>query len=158
MEVFEKLVARLDPPLFVVTVGRPERTGCLIGFATQTSVKPPRFLVCISEKNHTFQAVREAAVVVVHFLSDDNEATAQLFGGQTGDEVDKFEHCEWREGPGGTPVLADCAGWIAGRVLERVPLGDHLGLLLEPFEGEDRGDEPDLGFQDAKGIDPGHAP
>ena len=156
MKVFEHLVARLDGPVFVVTTGTPERAGCLIGFATQTSVKPPRFLACISEKNHTYDAVRRAGVLVVHLLGREHRSVAELFGGETGDEVDKFALCAWTEGPDGAPVLDDCAGWFAGRVLERVPLGDHLGLLLEPFEGEDRGGAPDLGFQDAKGIDPGH--
>ena len=157
MEVFERLVAGLDSPMFVVTAGGPERAGCLIGFATQTSVRPPRFLACISEKNRTFDAVRAADVVVVHLLAREHMNTAELFGGETGDETDKFELCDWRPGPGAVPVLADCAGWFAGRVLERLPLGDHLGLLLEPFDGEHHGSVPDLGFQAAKGIDPGHS-
>lgn len=156
MKSFERLVARLDTPMYVVTTGRPERAGCLIGFATQTSVKPPRFLACVSEKNRTFDAVRSADVVVVHFLGRDHRGVAELFGGETGDEVDKFELCSWKEGPDGAPVLDDCTGWFAGNVLERHPLGDHLGLLLEPFEGEDRGGDPGLGFQEARDIDPGH--
>ena len=156
MKVFERLVARLDAPMFVVTTGRPERAGCLIGFATQTSVKPPRFLACISEKNRTYDAVCAADVVVVHLLGDEHRAIAELFGGETGDEVDKFELCAWRPGPGDAPVLDDCVGWFAGRVLERHRLGDHVGMLLEPFDGEDRGGAPELGFQDAKEIDPGH--
>lgn len=156
MKVFERLVARLDAPMFVVTTGKPERAGCLIGFATQTSVKPPRFLACISEKNRTYDAVRAADVVVVHFLGAAHRPVAELFGGETGDEVDKFELCAWQPGPGGAPVLDDCAGWFAGKVLERHILGDHLGLLLEPFEGEDRGGDPGLGFQEAKQIAPGH--
>jgi hypothetical protein len=43
-------------------------------------------------------------------------------------------------------------------VLARHDLGDHVGLWLEPFEAEDRGGDPDLGFQTAKNIDPGHEP
>ena len=156
MKVFERLVARLDSPMYVVTTGRPERAGCLIGFATQTSVKPPRFLACISEKNRTYDAVRAAGVVVVHLLGSAHREVAELFGGETGDEVDKFDHCAWQPGPDGAPVLDDCVGWFAGNVLERHALGDHLGLLLEPFEGEDRGGEPELGFQAAKEIEPGH--
>lgn len=158
MKAFERLVARLDPPLFVVTTGRPERAGCLIGFATQTSIHPQRFLACVSEKNRTYDAVRRADVAVVHFLGPDQRRIAELFGGETGDEVDKFELCSWRPGPGDAPVLDDCAGWFAGRVLQRLALGDHLGLLLEPFEGEDRGGDPALGFQAAKSIEPGHEP
>src|SRR5690606_28471984 len=56
---FARLVATFDYPLYIVTtaVGQ-ERSGCLIGFATQCSIHPPRFLACISKKNHTFGLVQ----------------------------------------------------------------------------------------------------
>jgi hypothetical protein len=53
-------------------------------------------------------------------------------------------------------VLEGVPGWFAGRVLERLDLGDHMGLWLAPAEAEDAGDPVDLGFQSAKDIDPGH--
>jgi flavin reductase (DIM6/NTAB) family NADH-FMN oxidoreductase RutF len=144
--------------MFIVTaLGRDgERSGCLIGFATQCSVKPPRFLACISKENRTFDVVGEADEVVVHFLGTEQRRLAEIFGGETGDEVDKFELVEWRPGPGDVPVLEGVPGWFAGRVLERFDLGDHMGLWLEPAEAEDTGDPVDLGFQSAKDIDPGH--
>jgi flavin reductase (DIM6/NTAB) family NADH-FMN oxidoreductase RutF len=144
--------------MFIVTaVGKGgERAGCLIGFATQCSIKPPRFLACISKVNRTFDVVTGADTVVVHFLGRAQLPLARLFGGETGDEVDKFELCDWTPGPGGVPVLDDAAGWLTGRVLERHDFGDHVGLLLEPVGAEDRGGPLDLGFQDVKGIDPGH--
>ena len=36
----------------------------------------------------------------VHFVPEEAEDLAELFGGETGDEVDKFERCAWRPGPG----------------------------------------------------------
>jgi flavin reductase (DIM6/NTAB) family NADH-FMN oxidoreductase RutF len=144
--------------MFIVTaLGRDgERAGCLIGFATQCSVKPPRFLACVSKENRTFDVVNKAENLVVHFLGSAQRPLAELFGGETGDEVDKFSLCEWSPGPGGVPVLDGVPGWFAGRVLDRHDLGDHIGLRLEPIEAEDRGGPLDLGFQDVKGIDPGH--
>jgi flavin reductase (DIM6/NTAB) family NADH-FMN oxidoreductase RutF len=144
--------------MFIVTViGEDgERDGCLVGFATQCSIKPPRFIVCISKQNRTFDAVRHADAVVVHFLGSEQRELAELFGGETGDEVDKFELCAWSEGPGGIPVLDDVPGWFAGRIVERQDGGDHLALLLEPTRTEDRGGAVDLGFQAVKPIDPGH--
>lgn len=133
-----------------------ERSGCLIGFATQCSIKPPRFLVCISKQNRTFDVVRTAGDVVVHFLGEEQRELAVLFGAETGDEVDKFELCRWTAGPSGIPVLAGVPGWFAGRVLERYDLGDHLGLWLDPTESHDRGGQLNLGFQDVKSVEPGH--
>jgi len=133
-----------------------ERSGCLIGFATQCSIRPPRFLACVSKQNRTFDVVRGADAVVVHFMGRAQHALAELFGGETGDEVDKFELCEWSEGPRGIPVLAGVPGWFCGRVLERLELGDHLGLLVEAVAAEDRGGDLDLRFQSVKPIEPGH--
>src|SRR3954454_21404696 len=103
--------------MFIVTaLGTDgERSGCLIGFATQCSVKPPRFLACISKENRTFDVVGKADVVAVHFLGSAQRELAELFGGETGDEVDKFEMCDWREGPEGLPLLTDVVGCLAGR-------------------------------------------
>jgi flavin reductase (DIM6/NTAB) family NADH-FMN oxidoreductase RutF len=143
--------------MFIVTCsdGR-ERTGCLVGFATQCSIDPPRFLVCLSDKNRTYRVARDTDVLVVHLVPDSEAELAELFGSQTGDEIDKFARCAWHEGPGGAPVLDACGNWFAGRVLERVPAGDHVAFLLDPFEAHsDRSEEP-FAFHRAKAIPPGH--
>jgi flavin reductase (DIM6/NTAB) family NADH-FMN oxidoreductase RutF len=144
--------------MFIVTVvgANGERDGCLIGFATQCSIHPPRFIACVSKENRTFDAVQAAEAIVVHFLGAEQGELARLFGGETGDEVDKFELCRWSEGPFGIPVLDDVPGWFAGRILQRQDAGDHVALLLDPTQTEDRGGAVDLGFQDVKGIHPGH--
>jgi flavin reductase (DIM6/NTAB) family NADH-FMN oxidoreductase RutF len=155
---FERLVARLDYPMFVATArSGGERSGCLVGFASQCSISPPRFVVWISVRNHTFSVAKEADVIAVHALSSDQIDLAELFGGQTGDEVDKFARCAWHDGPGGVPVLDGVAGWFAGRVLQRLDTGDHLGFLLEPVAAAVF-DVPGLTFQQVKSLDPGHEP
>ena len=156
---FQKLVGRLDYPLFIVTAAAgDERDGCLIGFATQTSIHPPRFLGCLSNKNRTFRIAQRAETLVVHFVGEDQRDVAELFGGETADETDKLARVDWSEGPGGAPVLADCPNWFAGRILERFDLGDHRGHLLEPLEAQAARDQDELGFQEAKDIEPGHEP
>ena len=151
------LVSDLDYPMFIVTAtnGR-ERAGCLVGFATQCSINPPRFLVCLSDKNRTYRVAKDADVVVVHLVPADADPLAQLFGSETGDDTDKFARCAWHEGPEGTPVLDECGNWFAGRIVERVPAGDHCALLLEPFEASSENDGRPFTFHRAKRLDPGH--
>jgi flavin reductase (DIM6/NTAB) family NADH-FMN oxidoreductase RutF len=160
MGAFERVMTSLDYPLFVVTAAADgERAGCLVGFATQTSIHPPRFLACISKKNHTYGVAREAETLAVHVVPHTGHDLAELFGGETADEgVDKFERAQWHEGPGGAPVLEAAEAWFVARVLELIDLGDHCGFLLEPVEAHKAGDEDELGFQDAKDIEPGHEP
>jgi flavin reductase (DIM6/NTAB) family NADH-FMN oxidoreductase RutF len=159
---FVDLVGGLDYPMFVVTTAAGgERAGCLVGFVTQTSIGPPRLLVCLSKVNHTTQVAGRAAWLGVHVLREGDEALARLFGEITEnrDPVDKFEHVEWRPGPGGVPILegVDC---IVGRVMVRIPyLGDHVGHLLtidETVTDARRARRPQLGFQALKHLEAGN--
>jgi flavin reductase (DIM6/NTAB) family NADH-FMN oxidoreductase RutF len=156
---FERLMAQLDYSLFIVTATNGgERSGCLVGFASQVSIHPSRFLICVSVKNRTFRVAQGAEVLVVHFVPEQAQELAELFGGETGDEVDKFARCEWRPGPAETPVLEALEDWFAGRILERLDLGDHWGFLLEPIDGEAHRSGRPLTFRRARWIEPGHEP
>jgi flavin reductase (DIM6/NTAB) family NADH-FMN oxidoreductase RutF len=153
---FNGIVGNLEYPMFIVTANAGgERLGCLIGFATQTSIDPPRFAVCLSHANRTYRRGREVPLLGVHCVPADAEALAELFGGETGDDVDKFAHCEWSDGPEGVPILAACENWFVGRVLERVDAGDHDLFLLEPVAAHS-GDQAEFSFHRAKRIEPGH--
>lgn len=156
---FERLMAELDYSLLIVTAQSGEGpAGCLVGFASQVSIDPQRFLVCLSVKNRTYRVALRSPVLVVHFVPQTAEQLAVLFGGETGDDTDKFARCEWREGPGGVPVLAELEDWFAGRVLHTIEFGDHCGFLLEPVEGEAHRSGDSLTFRRAKWIEPGHEP
>jgi flavin reductase (DIM6/NTAB) family NADH-FMN oxidoreductase RutF len=159
VEEVHRLVSDLDYPMFIVTAtDGEERSGCLVGFATQCSIDPPRFLVCLSDKNRTFRVALDADVLVVHLVPESAVALAELFGSQTGDDVDKFARCAWRPGPGGAPVLEECANWFAGRVLDRFCAGDHWAFLLEPLDAASDAGEPHFTFHRARRIEPGHEP
>jgi flavin reductase (DIM6/NTAB) family NADH-FMN oxidoreductase RutF len=156
---FHDLVGDLDYPMFIATtVAAGEMAGCLLGFATQCSIDPPRFLVCLSEKNRTCRVAQAAAALAVHFVPSSAEGLAELFGGESGDEVDKFARCEWREGPAGLPILAECDNWFAGRILDRHDLGDHIGFLLEPIASHNGTPFDEFTFHRARRIEPGHEP
>ena len=157
-KTFNSLMSELDYPMFIVTAvgGDGERTGCLIGFATQISIKPPRFLAGLSHKNHTFRVAQGAELVGVHFVPEDGDELAELFGGETGDEVDKFARAAWHEGPHGVPILDDCPNWFVGRVIWRCDAGDHDAILLEPVAAERGSGEDEFTFHRAKRIDAGH--
>jgi flavin reductase (DIM6/NTAB) family NADH-FMN oxidoreductase RutF len=156
---FAQLVSQLDYSLFIVTAANgEERDGCLIGFASQVSIHPPRFLACLSVKNRTFRIARHAETLVVHLVPEYADDLAQLFGGETGDETDKFARCQWRRGPGGAPLLAGLDNWFAGRVLQRTDFGDHVGFLLEPVEIHHEHSQEPFTFRRGRWIDPGHEP
>jgi len=154
---FGELVGELDYPMLIVTVAAGgERGGCLVGFATQSSIDPARFLVCLSKNNRTYRLAREAASLAVHFVPEDAGDLVELFGGETGDELDKFERCDWRAGPEGLPILESCGNWFVGTVIDRIDVGDHVAFQLAPLAAERRHDVRPFPFHRAREIDPGH--
>jgi len=154
---FDAMVGTLDYPMFIVTArAEGELGGCLVGFASQASIEPSLFLVCLSIRNRTYRLARQAERVAVHFVPAHADPLAQLFGGRTGDDVDKFASCDWEEGPYGLPILAECENWFVGRVLERTPLGDHVGFLLEPEDTHHGSAGRQFTFHRAKRIEAGH--
>ena len=59
----------------------------------------------------------------------------------------------------GAPILDDCSGgWFVGRIVERVPLGDHHGMVLEPVTvgAIPDADRRPLRFGAVRRIEPGH--
>jgi flavin reductase (DIM6/NTAB) family NADH-FMN oxidoreductase RutF len=156
-DAFDELLGQTDGPMWILTVstGR-ERAGCLVGFATQVSIDPARFLACVSKINHTFGPAMRAEHVAVHVApTGDDDGLARLFGEETGDEVDKFERCEWHEGAEGQPILDGCSGWFVGHVVARHDVGDHVGLVLEPVAVQGRVEDP-MTLDEAKKLDAGH--
>jgi flavin reductase (DIM6/NTAB) family NADH-FMN oxidoreductase RutF len=156
VSAFDDLMGLLDRPMYVLTAADGDRrAGCLVGFAAQVCIDPPRFLVCVSDKNHTHAVAGVADVVAVHVLRREQVDVAETFGSLCGAEVDKFARVAWSEGPGGVPVLDDCLGWFTGRVLDRVGLGDHTGLVVEPYDAR-AGEGEALTFDDVRHLEPGH--
>ena len=156
-DAFEELIGDLDYPMLVATAaGGGEADGCLVGFATQCSISPPRFIVCLSQRNRTYRLAESAECLGVHVLGPEDEDLAELFGGETGDEVDKLAGVAWRAGPGGAPLIERCPNRFVGKVLERRAVGDHVAFLLDPVLAE-RGESVEvLPFRRVKRIDPGH--
>jgi flavin reductase (DIM6/NTAB) family NADH-FMN oxidoreductase RutF len=153
---FQDVAARLDYPMFVVTtVHDDERAGCLVGFAAQCSISPPRMAVFLSNKNRTYRVARDASVLAVHVLPEARKDLAELFGSRTGDEVDKFAACDWTPGPQGVPLLDACGDIVVGTVLERADVGDHAAFVLDVTDVKAEGSKF-LSFQDVKDLEPGH--
>ena len=156
MEMDDWVGAGLDVPMFIVTTSAGgENAGCLVGFATQCSIDPLRFVVFLSKNNRTCRVALDASALAVHVVPPDRMDLAELFGSQTGDDIDKFERVGWRN-ENGVPVLSDASAWFVGDVVGRFDAGDHEGFVLAPVAGESSDPVPALGFLEARSLDPGH--
>jgi flavin reductase (DIM6/NTAB) family NADH-FMN oxidoreductase RutF len=156
-DAFEDIVTGVNAPLYVVTAAsQGERAGCLVGFATQCSMEPVRFGVWLSKLNRTYRVASCATTLVTHLLRAGDRGLAERFGGETGDDVDKFDGVEWRPGPGECPVLAGL-DWFAGTLVDRFDTGDHVAFVLTPFDGAcERRGIPQLTYADITNVEAGH--
>ena len=157
LEALPGLLAGLDYPMAVVTTATDaERSGCLVGFFTQCSIDPVRVMVFLSVANHTYRVAEDAEVIAVHLLDRRQHELAALFGEESGDWARKLAAVDTHPGPEGVPILDAAPAWFAGRILARVPGGDHVGFLLEPVAAARRRDFEQLGFQQVTDLDAGH--
>jgi flavin reductase (DIM6/NTAB) family NADH-FMN oxidoreductase RutF len=156
--IFERLMGSLNYPVFIATtVAAGERDGCVIGFGTQTSIDPARFLACLSRSNRTYRLARDATALALHVVPRERRDLVELFGGETGDEIDKFARCAWTAGPHDLAILDGCPSWFAGTIEARLNLGDHVGFLLAPIKARYAEGVEIVFFQSVKdAIDPGH--
>ena len=158
---FTRYCESLDFPMTIVTAfdGR-ERSGCLVGFHTQCSIEPRRWLVCISKANHTFGVARRAEWLVVHLLRDDQHALAQLFGGVTEDAIaphEKFERAPGVPGPAERRFSTAAIG-SPDACSSASTAGDHVAHVLEITEvGQEHAPAPQFGSMSVRDITPGHA-
>ncbi|MFJ5548107.1 flavin reductase family protein [Streptomyces sp. NPDC093225] len=157
---FDRFGDLLDYPVYVVTAAADgDLAGCLVGFASQCSIDPPRFVVWLSVANRTYRVALRCEHLAVHVLDAAGHGLAALFGGRSGDLVDKFEHVAWDpRGAEGTPVLREAAGWFVGRVRGHCPGGDHVGFLLDVVDvGPAAGSRGGLlAFSDVDDVRAGH--
>jgi flavin reductase (DIM6/NTAB) family NADH-FMN oxidoreductase RutF len=125
-----------DYVLYVVTAASDgEVSGCLVGFVTQCSIEPVRFIVCVSKVNHTFGVAQRASGLALHLLGSDQMDVASLFGEESGDWEDKFARVRWKRGATRAPLLTECAAWVEGPIVDSWSAGDHQAFVLEVIAG-----------------------
>jgi flavin reductase (DIM6/NTAB) family NADH-FMN oxidoreductase RutF len=159
-EPFDRMMAALDPPMAVVTVADgDERAGCLVGFHCQSGIDPLRYCVFVSKANRTFEVMQRCAALAVHVLGAGDADLAELFGAESGDEVDKFDRTPFELHPAGPPLLLRLPHRIVGR---RVGVlddgGDHVCVTIEVVSASAVGPLTPLRLDVVEGLRPGHLP
>jgi flavin reductase (DIM6/NTAB) family NADH-FMN oxidoreductase RutF len=157
---FDALMASLDPPMVVVTAAAGgERSGCLVGFHSQSSIEPARSCVWLSKANRTYEVALLATHLGIHLLTEADRPLAALFGGVSGDVVDKFAAVDVDAGPDGVPVLASCPHRLVVRktaVLDEG--GDHVCFVTQPVDAVTAGPFRPLRLSAVADLHAGHEP
>lgn len=158
-DAFSDWVSAADAAMIAVTAAGDgdELDACLVGFHSQASIDPPRYVVWMSNANRTSAIARNADVLGIHLLRRDQHKLAQRLGSVTqDDEPNKLAGIEMTTHASGAVVLERCSAWFAGRVVDRFDGGDHRGFLLEPVDAACPASFDPLRLHAASDIDAGH--
>lgn len=156
---FNTLMAAVNSPLIVVTTAvDDERGGCVVGFHSQSSIGPQHYSLWLSKANHTYVLGLRARHFAVHFLTSEDMEIAELFGGRSGKDTDKFAGLDLDIDDTGLPLLRQCPNRM---VLERLAMlddgGDHVCVTTRAVSAEGEGEFVPLRAVDLAHLDPGHS-
>ena len=86
----------------------------------------------------SWPAVEAADRLVINFLAEGQQEISTRFATSG---IDRFAAGGWHPLPSGEPVIDNCAGWIVGDVISRVPAGSSRLVILQArsaWRGEGR--------------------
>jgi flavin reductase (DIM6/NTAB) family NADH-FMN oxidoreductase RutF len=119
--------------LYVVTVAADgEEHGMTANWVTQAAFEPPMVAVAVENTSQTIEMIRDAHHFALSVLHDGQRELAGRLGRSSGQAPEKLKGVRTKPAPGtGSPVLADCLGWVECRVISALPAGDHTLVLGE---------------------------
>jgi flavin reductase (DIM6/NTAB) family NADH-FMN oxidoreductase RutF len=115
----------------------------------QVSFEDPVLAISVSPKHDTYPLIETEGWFTVSILAGDQIEPAQYFSypGR------RFRHVgDYLTDVAGLPVVDGCVGWLLCRVIDRIPVRDHVLMLAEVERvGEGRLGEPGLTYSSRKG-------
>jgi len=107
----------------VTTAGPSGPAGATANAVTSLSLDPPLMLACLDQGSRTLEVVRQAGAFGVSVLAQNQKALARAFASKASHE-EKFHQVPVAAHEG-VPFLEGAVVWIACRLLELHPGGDH---------------------------------
>ena len=137
MDAFEGVVGELEYPMFIVTARAAdgEPLGCLVGFTTQASIDPPRFIACLSHATAPTARTRRARARRAR------RARRRRRPRRAVRRRDRATRSTSSRAATGTRGRRACRSSTAARTGSRAACsarfdaGDHDAFLLEPLAG-----------------------
>jgi 3-hydroxy-9,10-secoandrosta-1,3,5(10)-triene-9,17-dione monooxygenase reductase component len=129
----------------VITTGDGEEaTGTTVNSFTSVSLEPPLVLFCLHVKSRLNAVLDATGTFAVNLLTGHQESVAWAFAGRppAGFEA-SYQRCSQD-----VPVLSEAMAYLACRIVDRHPGGDHVIVVGEVLEvGVPRRREPLIFFQ-----------
>ncbi|MEE6170124.1 MULTISPECIES: flavin reductase family protein [unclassified Mycolicibacterium] len=103
--------------------------GSTANAVTSLSLHPPLLTVYFGQTSATLAAVRQSGTFAVNILAAAQSEVASAFA--VTDDPTAWDNCAASEGPLGVPLIDGCVAWLACRVEDYLPGGDHQIVVGE---------------------------
>jgi len=142
---FRSALGAFTTGVTVVTAVGPDgaRVGVTANSFNSVSLDPPMILWSLAKTSRSLAAFEQATYWAVHILAADQETLSNHFARSA---ANKFIGLDVEAGPGGVPLLKDCASRLQCKTAFKYEGGDHVIFVGEVLRF-DRRDVAPLVFQ-----------
>lgn len=107
----------------ITATGEEGPAGATANAVTSLSLDPPLMLACLDRGSRTLEIIRAGGAFGVNVLSSAQEELARGFASKA-PHTEKFREVAYSEREG-VPILDGAVAWVACRLRELHPGGDH---------------------------------
>lgn len=132
-EIVGAVLGRVPSGVFVLTVsdGEGRRTGMLASWVQQAAFAPPVVSVAVNRSRFFLPWLERHPRLALNLVAAGQTKLLKHFGAGFGPDEPAFEGIAVHEGTGGTVLLDEALGTLEGRVVQQVPVGDHVVCFVE---------------------------
>lgn len=137
-QAIEAVLGQLDREVWVVTAASGQRrSGLVATWVSPASIDPqrPLLLAALAPNHCTSALVLESGWLAAHLLREDQAAVAWNFARDSGRDREKLAGLALEQVACPPPVLADCLGWLVGRVVAWCDLFDRWLMWCDVVRG-----------------------
>jgi flavin reductase (DIM6/NTAB) family NADH-FMN oxidoreductase RutF len=138
LPAIDQFFRKINREIWIVTAtweGR--RAGLTATWVSQASIDPaaPSVLIGLAPNHHTAQLIQKSKTFGLHLLRSDQAEVAWNFARDSSQDRDKFLEAPARTHDLGMPLLENCLGWLACRVVQRLEVADRWYFWADVLQG-----------------------
>ena len=126
------------PVVVIITLCEGGKVNAMpASWITPISEEPPALAVAIDRENYTFKCIEQLREATFNIPSQEHVNTVYGLGTVSGREVDKVKMFSLKLGKASkvsAPIWLDAIGWIEGRVVNRVDIGETTLYIFEVLD------------------------
>ncbi len=130
--------------------GRDNAQICVSIGAASIVPERPRVIVQIYKTNLSHDMIMGSGACALNFPKADQLNWIENLGMVSGRDCDKLKDIEYDAGETGSPLLADCWGWLDCQVVNAMDGGDMTCFLAEVVDGRTFSSGEPLWWRDAR--------